>query len=59
MQAAYEPDRRDGRLPATYEVVFAQAWVPAQLKRRGQEPASVSLDELKRELRARAREIGR
>jgi malonyl-CoA O-methyltransferase len=25
---AYEHYRRDGRLPATYEVVFAQAWVP-------------------------------
>jgi malonyl-CoA O-methyltransferase len=28
MLAAYEAQRRDGRLPATYEVVFAQAWVP-------------------------------
>jgi malonyl-CoA O-methyltransferase len=26
--AAYEAWRRDGRLPATYEVVFGQAWVP-------------------------------
>ncbi|HXW09552.1 MAG TPA: pimeloyl-ACP methyl ester esterase BioH [Steroidobacteraceae bacterium] len=28
MLAAYETARRDGRLPATYEVVFAQAWAP-------------------------------
>lgn len=29
MQAAYESRRRDGVLPATYEVVFGQAWGPA------------------------------
>jgi malonyl-CoA O-methyltransferase len=28
MLDAYERERRDGKLPATYEVVFAQAWVP-------------------------------
>ncbi len=28
MLAAYEAYRREGKLPATYEVVFAQAWVP-------------------------------
>ena len=28
MLAAYEGFRRDGKLPATYEVVFAQAWSP-------------------------------
>jgi malonyl-CoA O-methyltransferase len=28
MLAAYETARRDGQLPATYEVVFAQAWAP-------------------------------
>lgn len=28
MLAAYETSRRDGKLPATYEVVFAQAWAP-------------------------------
>jgi malonyl-CoA O-methyltransferase len=53
MQAAYEPARMDGRLPATYEVVFAHAWVPTPLKRQPLESASVSLEELKRELRAR------
>ena len=54
MQAAYEQFRQDGRLPATYEVVFAHAWAPAHAGRREpQEPASVSLEEIKRELRAR------
>jgi malonyl-CoA O-methyltransferase len=26
MQAAYEAFRRDGQLPATYEVVYGAAW---------------------------------
>jgi len=30
MRAAYERFRRDGRLPATYEVVYGHAWAPAQ-----------------------------
>jgi malonyl-CoA O-methyltransferase len=60
MQAAYEHFREDGRLPATYEVVFAHAWVPADTgipgaRRDPQEGTSVSLEEIKRELRARAR----
>jgi malonyl-CoA O-methyltransferase len=54
MQTAYEQFRQDGRLPATYEVVFAHAWAPAHPTRRGSpEPTSVSLEEIKRELRAR------
>jgi malonyl-CoA O-methyltransferase len=54
MQAAYEKFRQDGRLPATYEVVFAHAWAPAHATRRGTPPpTSVSLEEIKRELRAR------
>ena len=54
MQAAYENFRQDGRLPATYEVVFAHAWVPAQSSRRDlKDGTSVSLEEVKRELRAR------
>jgi malonyl-CoA O-methyltransferase len=52
MQAAYEQFRQEGRLPATYEVVFAHAWVPEHDLRRA-DPASVSLEEIKRELRAR------
>lgn len=31
MLAAYEGLRRDGVLPATYEVVYGHAWVPAQV----------------------------
>ncbi len=53
MQAAYETFRHDGRLPATYEVVFAHAWVPEGAQRGPAQPASVSLEEIKRELRAR------
>jgi malonyl-CoA O-methyltransferase len=52
MQAAYEAFRVDGRLPATYEVVFGQAWGPAaEARRPGAESVHVSLDELKRQLR--------
>ncbi len=51
MQAAYERFRQNGRLPATYEVVFAHAWVPAALARA--DGNSVSLEEIRRELRAR------
>jgi malonyl-CoA O-methyltransferase len=54
MQAAYERFRQDGRLPATFEVVFAHAWISAQSARRGAADAtSVSLEEIKRELRSR------
>jgi malonyl-CoA O-methyltransferase len=31
MVEAYESCRRDGRLPATYEVVYGQAWCPNEL----------------------------
>jgi malonyl-CoA O-methyltransferase len=53
MQAAYETFRHDGRLPATYEVVFAHAWVPEKARRGPAEPTSVSLEDIKRELRSR------
>jgi malonyl-CoA O-methyltransferase len=47
MRAAYEPFRTDGRLPATYEVVYGHAWAPLQ---RAEVPGvvSVSLDVLRR-----------
>jgi malonyl-CoA O-methyltransferase len=51
MQSAYERFREDGRLPATYEVVFAHAWVPATSRRVG--GSVVTLEEIKRQLRAR------
>jgi malonyl-CoA O-methyltransferase len=58
MQAAYEQFRQDGRLPATYEVVFGHAWVPAASARRGGDGTSVSLEEIKRELHARRSKLG-
>jgi malonyl-CoA O-methyltransferase len=56
LQAAYETHRQDGRLPATYEVVFGHAWTPDMDARRGaRDGASVSLDDVKRQLHARRR----
>jgi malonyl-CoA O-methyltransferase len=62
MQAAYETFRQEGRLPATYEVVFGQAWAPGEATRRGSETtrgsgadSTVSLDEIKRQLHTRRR----
>jgi malonyl-CoA O-methyltransferase len=38
VKAHYEPLRRDGRLPATFEVVYGHAWAPAASARpRGQQ----------------------
>ena len=54
MQAAYEVHRTDGRLPASYEVVFGQAWTPLETVRRSKsDDQHVSLDELKRQLQLR------
>jgi malonyl-CoA O-methyltransferase len=37
MLAAYEGFRREGKLPATYEVIFAQAWCPTgPIRTKGQ-----------------------
>jgi malonyl-CoA O-methyltransferase len=33
MEAAYEASRSEGRLPATYEVIYAHAWKPLVLRR--------------------------
>jgi malonyl-CoA O-methyltransferase len=56
VQTAYESFRQDGRLPATYEVVFGHAWMPAaDTRRAGADTASVSLEEIKQQLRARRR----
>ena len=54
MLAAYEPLRRDGVLPATYEVIYAQAFAPAegQPRRTPQgEIATFSPDSLRRNIR--------
>ena len=38
---AYERERRDGRLPATYEVVYGHAWAPASSGRRAEPSGEV------------------
>jgi malonyl-CoA O-methyltransferase len=43
MQSAYEARRRDGVLPATYEVVFGQAWGPAGAPRRSRRSGEFTL----------------
>ncbi len=44
MLAAYEAYRREGRLPATFEVVLAQAWCPAaSLRTPGRAGAEVTV----------------
>ena len=49
MVEAYEKFRVDGRLPATYEVVYGHAWKPAISKQRAKEGAvGISIDEFKR-----------
>jgi malonyl-CoA O-methyltransferase len=56
MQTAYESFRQEGRLPATYEVVFAHAWTPAAGRQQSRrDPAIVSLDDIKQQLRSRRR----
>jgi malonyl-CoA O-methyltransferase len=54
MQAAYERYRQGERLPASYEVIFGQAWagLPAT---RATDRTSISLDSLRQQLRARRR----
>jgi malonyl-CoA O-methyltransferase len=54
MQSAYEAYREDGRLPATCEVVFAQAWAPVET-RRTSSAQSVSLEALREQLAVRRR----
>ena len=52
MRVAYEAHRREGRLPASYEVVFGQAWAPNAI-RRADTHSEVSLEEIKRQLKNR------
>lgn len=44
MEAAYERQRRDGLLPATWEVVFGQAWGPAGEARRSRRRGEFTYD---------------
>jgi len=55
MQAAYEVHRRAGRLPATYEVVFGQAWSPLAPPARRDGAIGIALEEVRRQLPARRR----
>jgi malonyl-CoA O-methyltransferase len=41
MTAAYENLRHDGRLPATYEVVYGQAWCPVEAPRSKRTPGEI------------------
>lgn len=41
--AAYEQRRRDGRLPATYEIVYGHAWIPETPVSRRQADGSISI----------------
>ncbi len=50
MIAAYEPFRSAGKLPATYEIIFAHAWAPDSNQPRREEGgdiASFSVDQLR------------
>ena len=53
MSAAYQKFRQAGRIPASYEVVFAHAWAPARTAAVPANQTTVSLQELKRQLAAR------
>ena len=48
MRQAYEKFRVDGRLPATYEVVYGHAWAPQQ--RSTPDGVAVPLEQLRRGL---------
>ena len=52
LKAEYERRRRDGRLPASYEVVFAHAWSPPQKRRPGPRDV-VTLNEMRQALKRR------
>jgi malonyl-CoA O-methyltransferase len=53
LQRAYESYRYDGRLPATFEVVFAHAWAPVEARTRDPSAPGVSLASLREQLAAR------
>jgi malonyl-CoA O-methyltransferase len=53
---AYETHRQQGRLPATFEVIYAQAWTPAAGADLGPGPAGISLADLRAKLPGRKRE---
>lgn len=48
MERAYDSLRREGRLPATYEVVYGQAWAPPHQARSPVQEVAVPLTRLQR-----------
>ncbi|HWP94908.1 MAG TPA: malonyl-ACP O-methyltransferase BioC [Gammaproteobacteria bacterium] len=52
---AYERFRRDGRLPATYEVVYGTAWAPAEPQGVFARDGAIGLESLRASLRAASR----
>ena len=48
MLSAYESMRRDGRLPATYEVVYGQAWAPPERRPAASGEAVVPFSAIRR-----------
>lgn len=48
LRAAYESHRREGRLPATMEIVFGHAWAPLPAAGRAGGEAAMSLEEITR-----------
>ena len=55
MERAYEVHRRSQRLPATYEVVFGQAWSPLALAGGPGSAAGISFEDLRGQLPSRRR----
>jgi malonyl-CoA O-methyltransferase len=51
MCAAYEKYRDAGRLPASYEVVYGQAWAPVTAAKKHGDGATVSLESFKQQVR--------
>jgi malonyl-CoA O-methyltransferase len=45
---AYEQYRRDGAVPATYEVVYGHAWAPEKIRRPDVLPATIPLASIRR-----------
>jgi malonyl-CoA O-methyltransferase len=56
MQAAYEAHREAGRILATCEVVFAQAWAPEETRMGKSGEQGISLESLRSQLAARRRD---
>jgi malonyl-CoA O-methyltransferase len=53
MQSTYEAQRDAGRLTATCEVVFAQAWAPVEKRTHAPSTQGVSLESLRKQLATR------